>query len=283
MKSSRSLRWGPLSRRTNRDHPDGRLILADIRKFLTAQRMIAALLPLLGGLLVARGLPAQSDLKNIPRSSDVALGLSIMGTIVKGASGAGVALIKEAATGTVKAVKAGNQILGKAYLIKEVHGKYIIVEKQGGGRLLVFQDKFSREFTGNQIAADPAPRAVQTATDTYREEGFERVKDQVKISAAYRDRLVNQELAKILMQATAEPATENGIIVGFKFSQIDPDSIYAKSGLRDEDIVTGINGQRLNSVGEAVTLLKSLRQADQVEIELKCGGTPARIQIDVKP
>lgn len=220
---------------------------------------------------------------NLPRSSDAALGISIMGTIVKGASGAGVALIKEAATGSVKAVKSGNVILNKAYQVQEVHGKYIIVSRQDGSKLLVFQDKFASEFRDNKVAADPAPRMVDGTSDSYREPGFERVKDQVKITATYRDRLVNQDLAKILMQATAEPATENGTIIGFKFSQIDPDSIYAKSGLRDDDIVTGINGTRLNSVGEAVTLLKSLKQADQVEIELKRGNVPSRIQINVQP
>ncbi|MEY4631477.1 MAG: ral secretion pathway protein GspC [Pseudomonadota bacterium] len=262
---------------------DERVMLPAILKSLTFPRLTALLIAVTSGIFDAQGQTMQGDLKNLPRSSDVTLGLSIMGTIVKGATGAGVALIKEAATGTVKAVKAGNQILGKAYLVKEVHGKYIVVTKLDGSRLLIFQDKFSREFSGNQIAADPAPRTSQAGNDVYREEGFERIKDQVKISATYRDRLINQDLAKILMQATAEPATENGIIVGFKFSQIDPESIYAKSGLRDEDVVTGINGQKLNSVGEAVTLLKSLRQADQVEIELKRGGSPARIQIDVKP
>ena len=226
----------------------------------------------------------QSAGADIPRNSDAALGLTIMGTIVKGGTGAGVALIKESASGSVKAVKSGNPILNKTYLVKEVHGKYIIVTRQDGRPLLIFQDKFASEFRGSKIAADSAPPALSSSSsDSYREPGFERVKDQVKITASYRDRLVNQELAKILMQATAEPATENGAIVGFKFSQIDPDSIYAKSGLRNDDVVTGINGIRLNSVGEAVTLLKSLKQADQVEIEMKRGGAPARIQINVQP
>jgi type II secretory pathway component PulC len=92
---------------------------------------------------------------------------------------------------------------------------------------------------------------------------------------------VKQDLAKILMQATAEPEMENGALIGFKFTQVDQDSIYAKSGIRDDDVITGINGQKLNSVSDAVTLLKSLKQADQMDIEFKRSGTAKRLQINV--
>ncbi len=218
----------------------------------------------------------------IPRSSDSALGLTIMGTIVRAGTGSGVALVKENSSGAVKAVKSGNPVASNNYVVQEVHSKYMILRRADKSLLLVFQDKFANEFAGGKVASDPLPRTQPAGgSDYFREDGFERNRDQVKMSAAYRDRLVNQELAKVLMQATAEPATENGAIVGFKFSQIDPDSVYAKSGLRDEDIVTGINGQKLNSVGDAVTLLKSLKQADQIEIELKRGGSPQHIQINV--
>ncbi len=219
----------------------------------------------------------------IPRTGDSAIGLAIMGTIVKAGSGNGVALIKEAATGSVKAVKAGNPILNKAFVVNEVHAKYIIVQRPDKSMLLVFQDKFAREFSGGNVGADPVANAnpASNAGDVYREEGFERNQDQVKMSSSYRDRLVNQELAKVLMQATAEPAMENGALIGFKFTQVDQDSIYAKSGIRDDDVITGINGQKLNSVSEAVTLLKSLKQADQMDIEFKRSGTAKRLQINV--
>ncbi len=229
------------------------------------------------------GLAQLAQHAKLPRTGDSAIGMSIMGTIVKAGSGNGVALIKEAATGSVKAVKSGNPILNKTFVVNEVHAKYIIVQRPDQSLLLVFQDKFAREFSGGNVVADPVANAnpASSAADVYREEGFERVHDQVKMSSSYRDRLVNQELAKILMQATAEPALENGALVGFKFTQVDQDSIYAKSGIRDDDVITGINGQKLNSVAEAVTLLKSLKQADQMDIEFKRSGTAKRLQINV--
>ena len=248
---------------------NGPLYLASVIAFLS--------LLFSGAWLIAQ----RADHSLLPRSSDSALGLTIMGTIVKAGANNGVALVKEAASGSVNAVKSGHSILNKAYVIDEIHAKYIIVKRADNSSLLVFQDKFAKEFRSAGIAADAPKPANQSSGDNYREEGFERTRDQIKMSSSFRDRLVNQDLAKVLMQATAEPAMENGALVGFKFTQIDQESIYAKSGMRDNDIITGINGQKLNSVSEAVTLLKSLKHSDQMDIDFKRSGSQQRIQINV--
>ncbi|MEZ4741781.1 MAG: hypothetical protein R3B45_04935 [Bdellovibrionota bacterium] len=64
-------------------------------------------------------------------------------------------------------------------------------------------------------------------------------------------------MAKILMQATAQPYMKDGVVKGFQLSQIDPDSIFDKGGFRDLDVVTAINGIELNSAAGAISLLKS--------------------------
>lgn len=249
-------------------------------KSITGKCWLAFIFLFLSPLLFAQ----LANLNDLPRSSDSSIGLTIMGTIVKAGSGTGgVALVKENNQGSVKAVKAGGTLLGKSYSVLEVHAKYMILAKSDQSRILVYQDKFAGEFRGNKVVDEKMvskPSNLGTG-ESFKEEGFERHNNQIKMSASYRDRLVNQELAKILMQATAEPAIENGVVAGFRFSQIDRDSIYAKSGLQDNDIVTGINGQKLTNVGEAVTLLKSLKQVDRLQIDLKRAGSTQSIQINV--
>ena len=93
---------------------------------------------------------------------------------------------------------------------------------------------------------------------------------------------VKTDLAKVLMQATAEPYLEGGQIVGFKMSQIDADSSYDKAGLRDEDVVTAINGQELNSVGGSIALLKSLKGTDELDITIRRGGDTLDFNISVQ-
>ena len=233
------------------------------------------------GLVLVTGAVAFSQAQPEPKKSDGSnLGITIMGAIVQRAAENNVALIKEIKGGAVKAVKPGHVILDR-YKIVEIHAKYITMINRDGARYLVYQDKFAGEFAGDKVASDAPPTRNLALDDTYREEGFERVQGKVTMSGMYRDKIVKQDLARVLMQATAEPHIENGQITGFRFSQIDHDSIYAKGGLRDNDVVTSINGQRLTNVAGAISLLKSLKTAESLEIEINRGGAPSTISINV--
>lgn len=212
--------------------------------------------------------------EEVTKSDGSNIGIVIMGSIIQKDGQGNVALIKEE-SGSVKAVKVDHVIMNKFKVIN-VTAQYIEVVTRDSKRYLIYQDKFAGNFS---------PRHSQAPTlvghDGFKEDGFERTKDKIVMTAMYRDKLVQQDLAKVLMQATAEPYLENGNIAGFKMSQIDENSIYQKAGLRDGDIVTGINGTELNSVAGSITLLKSLKTADNLEVEIRREGVPMKFTISV--
>ena len=202
-----------------------------------------------------------------------------MGTIIQGSPEDNVALVKEK-SGRVQAVKPGFKVIEGLYTVAAVSAKHIeIVDKQGKVQI-VFQDKFAGDYRQRSKTTDPTRR--RTNANTYSEDGFERRDNAITMTAMYRDKLVREDLAKVLMQATAEPFIENGQIIGFRFTQIDSDSIYHKSGLQDGDVVTVINGQELNNVAASITLLKSLKEAPSLAISLRRGGEPIELSIIVK-
>ncbi len=217
--------------------------------------------------------------KEHPPMNGESIGVLIMGSIVQKNSASNVVLIKEIKSGIVKAVRPGTIILTN-YNVTEVHEKYIILNR-AEDKYVVYQDKFAGEFVGQNRPMDHSPANLTQGKDFYQEEGFERRSGQVKISGMYRDKLVNQDLAKVLMQATAEPAMQNGNIVGFKLTQIDSDSIYAKSGFLDSDVITVINGVKLNSASGAITLLRSLKQETKLVVEILRNNSPQTITIEV--
>lgn len=229
-------------------------------------------LPLLLLLATAGRLVAQEPTKT--DGSD--LGISIMGAIVQKNSDDNVALIKDQ-KGSVKAVKKDYVILDK-YKVLAVHDKFIEVVSREAKRYWIYQDKFAGTFVNNKSGSAPSLSGV---SEQYKEDGFERNKDKISMTAMYRDKLVKEDLAKVLMQATAEPYMENGTIVGFKVSQIDADSIYAKAGLIDNDVITGINGQELNSIAGSIKLMQSLKGSDHLEVELRRNGQSMKYSIDV--
>ncbi len=217
---------------------------------------------------------ASGSTADILKSDGSDLGISIIGSIIQKDAAENVALIKEE-TGTVRAVKVGHVIMDK-YKVISVSAQYIEVITRDSNQHLIYQDKFASNIGSKKSSG---PNLVNN--DVFREEGFERSKDKIVMTGMYRDKLVQQDLAKVLMQATAEPHMENGSIAGFKMSQIDEGSIFQKAGIKDGDVITGINGSELNSVAGSITLLKSLKEADTMEFEIKRDGIPMKFTISV--
>lgn len=212
------------------------------------------------------------------------LGIVIMGAIVSKKADGSVVLVKEKSNGRVSAFKVGHKVL--TYPIEEIAKEYIVIRKDEK-LVAVYQDKFA-----GSIGEVPAPeQAVPTPIaggGNYSEDGFERTDPgndkeiEVKMTEAYRDSLIKNKLATVLMQATATPTVEDGVIVGFELSQLDQGSIFEKGGFMNFDVVTAVNGIPLDSVSGAVKLLNSLRQADTVEVEIKRNGAKRKMNISVK-
>lgn len=224
--------------------------------------------------------PAQSQVllqKAVP-TDGAQLGFIVVGTIAQKTADNNVALVKVTSSGSVTAVKIGHVIDNK-YKVTDISDKFVRVLTRDAKHYLVFMNKFAGEF---RHSGGDGVHKVINPEGRYKEDGFERDAGKVTMTGAYREKIVNQDLSSILMQATAEPYLQNGVIAGFKMSQIDSDSIFAKGGLRDGDIITALNGQKLNNVAGAIGLLKSLKDAASIEIELMRGGSSTNITVNVQ-
>lgn len=221
-------------------------------------------------------LPALVRADEATRAEDSEQGFTIMGQIVQANNEDGVALIKEA-SGTVKAVKR-DMIIVDRFKVIGVYAGYIDVITRDAKRLHIYQAKF--DGGGNAPSKSPTS-SVAALGETYHEDGFERANGKVVMTGSYRDKLVKEDLAKVMMQATAEPYFENGAIAGFKLSQIDDGSIFQKSGLKDGDIVSAINGLEMNSIAGAISTLKGLKGADHIDVDIRRGGGIQKVSVDV--
>ena len=206
------------------------------------------------------------------------VGFLIMGTIAQKTPDNNVALVKITSSGEVKAVKIG-YIIDNKYKVTDVTEKYVRVITRQAEHYLVYLEKFAGEFRPSETTSHgPAVNP----DGHYREDGFERANGKITMTNAYRDRIVNQDLSKILMQATAEPVISGGIILGFKLYQIESDSIFAKGGLHDDDIITSLNGKKLSNVADAITTLKNLKDSPSIDIELIRNGKSQTISLNVR-
>jgi type II secretion system protein C len=62
---------------------------------------------------------------------------------------------------------------------------------------------------------------------------------------------------------------KNNRLTGFKVGWIKKDSVFAKLGLQEGDIITGINGKPVSSVSEVFKIYQNLGKIDNLTIEIK--------------
>jgi len=221
------------------------------------------------------GLQLRADTRTTSNGEEI--GISIMGTIVNSNGKDNVALIKELKAGHVRAVKKGYTVL--SYMVVDVQTKYILL-KSAKDFHLVYQDKFSGDFLPRKKESAYVP-SESLAQDSYSEDGFERKGTNIRMAAGYRDKMIEQDLSKILMQASAVPNYEDGALKGFRLLQIDKKSIFDNAGFLDDDIVTSISGVPLASIPGAIKLLHSLKRETQVQFEVMRGGKYLNFTINI--
>ncbi len=221
----------------------------------------------------ASGLFVQAQ--ELVTATSEAIGISIMGAIVQQDRTRSVVLVKEHVSGKVQAYRVGRAIMEK-YRILEIDNQFIVVLKDKQ-KTKVFQDKFAP--AAKSIATNNTGR--QPFGDMYSEDGFERKGGKVVMTAIYRDKLLKEDMSKIIMQATAQPYMRNGQIKGFQLSQIDPGSIFDKGGFRDNDVITAINGIELDSVSGAIKLLNSLKEATSIEVVIERDGVEQDMSLTI--
>lgn len=90
------------------------------------------------------------------------------------------------------------------------------------------------------------------------------------------------DLNNILTQARAVPNFENGLPAGYKLFQIVPGSIYDKLGLRNGDVIAGMDGQPVNDPGKAFEALGRLKETNHLELSIKRDGKTSNFSYDIR-
>ena len=190
-----------------------------------------------------------------------------------------VLLVKVVETREVKAVKKGSILLGKYTVVEVFKDKTFTIQDEYRRLVKVSREAFQVDPKGSPNSRQAT---VQERT-SFQEDGFSSRKKgdslEVRMDSRYRDKLIKKDLAKVLMQAAAEPVIEEGKMIGFGIYEIDPGSIFEKALLQDGDIITSIDGVALDSIGGTVSLLNQLKNRKSVKFELLRNGQKVKAEI----
>lgn len=96
---------------------------------------------------------------------------------------------------------------------------------------------------------------------------------------------VEQLLAKpqqLMSQARMAPVAKDGETAGFRVSGIKTGSLAKMIGLKNGDVVSEINGQRLGNIDDALAMYQKLRSAKHLSVTVERGGALIRKEISIK-
>lgn len=194
----------------------------------------------------------------------------VLGVIASAEENNGVALMKDLDGSGTFAARV-NQEIARDVRIFRITREFVYL--QVGGRL----DKVK---VGEQLDTDRSATADIAADGSAG--GVERKGNSVRLTSAFREHMVKEQLSKVLMQAAAVPYYVNGSLIGFRLWDIDPGSIYEKTGFENGDIITSINGRDLTDVGMTIRTLQALKNEPKASIKFTRSGDSQTIEIEVQ-
>ena len=98
-----------------------------------------------------------------------------------------------------------------------------------------------------------------------------------------RDRLESamDNLGQLMDQASIRPHIEDGRPVGISITRIKPNAIFRRMRLRNGDIITGVNGQPIESIEDAIAILENFMTSSEIQVDIKRRGRKQRLSYQI--
>jgi general secretion pathway protein C len=192
------------------------------------------------------------------------LPFNLVGTLVLKDELRSLATIEDRSASQVYPVRVEDEIPSKAKIIKVEPTRVIFLNLESGRREFVelpeeLMDAGPRITVGRPAGASAGP-------------GVERTGNSFNVSRLEVDKAL-ADFNQVLTQARAVPNFENGVANGYKLFQIVPGSIYDKLGLKNGDVILGLNGEAINDPAKAFELLGQLKSgAPQMDLSIRRDG-----------
>ncbi len=191
------------------------------------------------------------------------LPLNLIGTVILKNETRSVATIEDKGDNQVYPMRIDDELPGKIKVLSIEPFKVIFRNIASGRKEFVDmpeEGNGTKISVGSLSSAKKAPGGIeQTAPNNF------------NIPRTELDKYLSN-INDVLTQARAIPHFENGQPAGYKLIQIVKGSVYEKLGLKDGDILCGVNGENINDPARAFEIMGQLKTASALELCVKRDG-----------
>jgi general secretion pathway protein C len=89
-------------------------------------------------------------------------------------------------------------------------------------------------------------------------------------------------ISQLMGEAKLEPNLTDGNPNGLLITDVKPNSLFRRMGLRNGDVILGVDGKPIESVDDALRLYENLKAADGASLDIKRRGQNQTIEYKIK-
>jgi general secretion pathway protein C len=215
---------------------------------------------------------SQADEKiNVENLEETKLKLKLWGT-VSGEPDQTYAVIEDTQKREQNLYRVGDSVQGAT--LKAILREKVILSVNGKDEVLAMEDL--QQASGRPSLADrlPGPRPVPRGGA----EPMQRV--------SLQRNMINeamQDVTKLMTEIAIKPHVgEDGQPAGLALSNIKPNSIFRRMGLRNGDILKGVDGNEIRSVDDALKLYENLKSSENVNVQIERYGRERNINYSIR-
>ena len=143
-------------------------------------------------------------------------------------------------------------------VVKEIHREKIILDVDGTYEVLEMEKLVGASSPSSRRASSPRQNETPTQTN-------------ITLKRDKIDTAVN-DLNTLMKQIRIRPHFKDGQPDGLTISGIRSKSIFSEMGLRNGDVIIGVDGNNIESVDDALKLYENLQSATGVQVQVRRRG-----------
>lgn len=227
------------------------------------------------------------EARSVEALEETSLQLSLLGTVA-GDTGSARAIILDQRQKSQDIYRVGDSVQ-EAEIRQILRGKVILrhgekdeiltmAEKEDKPKDAAKPDQRRRSAGTSQSRGRSAPQAPQEEISGEPEEPEAEI---ISISQDVLQDSMN-DINELMTQVRVRPYFRRGKAEGLIVSQIQADSIFAKLGLSNGDIISSVNGEQMSSPEDAFGFYNGLKSGEEVSIEITRRGQKRMLTYDIE-
>ncbi|BCS94727.1 general secretion pathway protein GspC [Desulfoluna limicola] len=229
--------------------------------------------------IVTRNLFDLADPTNVVKKEAVAidvesltetrLRLKLWGTVSGGGETVSWAIIEDETTRKQDLYGVGDTV--QEAVIKLVLRDRVVVSYKGRDEVLMMEKDKGAPSSAGVSSSGSRPQGAKAPSITKK----------VNLKReTINDAMLN--INSLMKDVRIRPHFRNGQPEGMAVSGIKSDSIFRKMGIRNGDIIIGVDGQKIESVDDAMSLYGNLKSASEVQLDIKRMGQIQTIEYTIE-